>query len=254
MSDGPPRDQAVDGGALLHELDRRLARGVLDEDQRIGGQADLLVGLPQHPGDGRVGGDRSRRASEERGVARLQAQARRIGGHVGAVLVDDRHHAQRHPHPRDGQAVGPDPPVEHLAHRVGQRRHLPQAARHGLGAPRSGGGGRSPCRSRRRLGPGRRRPRWRPADRRCGRRGGRPRRGGRRPSGCSRPWPAAARPPWPDGRARGWSMRSRREAIGRHPPSRVARCPTSDSPPSMTSTPWGAPWRRRSTAIPCGDG
>ena len=37
------------------------------------------------------------RAAQERGVARLQADAGGVAGDVGAVLVDDRHHAERAP-------------------------------------------------------------------------------------------------------------------------------------------------------------
>ena len=36
-------DQAVDGVPLLHELDRRLAAGVLDQHERVLGQAGLGV-------------------------------------------------------------------------------------------------------------------------------------------------------------------------------------------------------------------
>ena len=62
------------------------------------GQAGLGEPLAQHGGDGDVGADGARRAPQEGGVARLEAQAERVAGDVGPVLVDDRHHAERHPH------------------------------------------------------------------------------------------------------------------------------------------------------------
>ena len=43
--------------------------------------------------------DRAGRAAQERGVARLQAQPGGVAGDVGPVLVDDRHHTERHTHP-----------------------------------------------------------------------------------------------------------------------------------------------------------
>ena len=81
----------------------------------------------------------------------------RVAGDVGAVLVDHPHHAQRNPHPLDAQAVGPHGPVDHLAHRIGQGRHLAQAVGHRrdprlFSARRSSGSGeavRSPRAGRR---------------------------------------------------------------------------------------------------------
>src|SRR5690606_20581357 len=47
-------DQAVDDAAQLHELDGRLAAGVVDHHHAVGGEADLLDRLAQHRGDGEV--------------------------------------------------------------------------------------------------------------------------------------------------------------------------------------------------------
>ena len=177
------RDQAVDRGPLTHELDGRLAAGVLDEDQRVGRQAGLLVGLAQHPGDRDVRADGPGRAPQEGGVARLEAQAGGVAGDVRAVLVDDRHDAERHPHLADAQAVRAHPAGQHLAHRVGQRRHLAQAAGHRLDAagvePQAVDhrGADAPG-----LGPLDVARRWRRAPRRPGRRAGRRRRAAPRPS------------------------------------------------------------------------
>ena len=72
--------------------------------------------------------------AEEGGVARLEAEAGRVAGDVRAVLVDDRHDAERHPHLADAQAVRSHPAVEHLADRIGQRRDLAEPAGHRLDA------------------------------------------------------------------------------------------------------------------------
>ncbi len=50
-------DQAVDHALEPHELDRRLAAGVLDEHHDIGGQSRLLRRLAQAGDDGHVGPD-----------------------------------------------------------------------------------------------------------------------------------------------------------------------------------------------------
>ena len=39
-----------------------------------------------------------RAAAQDRGVAGLEAQRAGVGGHVGAALVDDADHAERHAH------------------------------------------------------------------------------------------------------------------------------------------------------------
>ena len=83
-------------------------------------------------GDRHVRADRPRRAPQEGGVAGLEAQAEGVAGDVRAVLVDDRHHAEGHPHLLDAQPVGPGPAVDHLADRVGQRRPPAQAGGHAV--------------------------------------------------------------------------------------------------------------------------
>ena len=126
------RDQAVDLPAQPHEGDGRLVRRVLHQRHGVLGQPGLHHGPAQQRDDGPVGVEGGGRAAQEGGVARLEAQAGGVARHVGPVLVDHADHAERHPHPRDPQAVGPHPALDHLAHRVGQRGHLAQAARHAL--------------------------------------------------------------------------------------------------------------------------
>ena len=51
--------------------------------------------------DGGIGMAALRAAAQDHGVAGFQAQRAGVGGHVGAALVDDADHAQRHPHALD---------------------------------------------------------------------------------------------------------------------------------------------------------
>jgi hypothetical protein len=91
-------DQAVDDSAQLHELDGRLAAGVLDQHHASAGRPALATASRSTAAMADVGRDGPRRAPQERGVARLQAQPERVAGDVGPVLVDDGHDAERHPH------------------------------------------------------------------------------------------------------------------------------------------------------------
>ena len=50
-----------------------------------------------------------------------------VGGHVGARLVDDADHAERHPHLTYLDAVGVGPAADHVADRVRQARRDPEA-------------------------------------------------------------------------------------------------------------------------------
>ncbi|HYT39525.1 MAG TPA: hypothetical protein VEN99_08445 [Acidimicrobiia bacterium] len=114
-------------GDVLHQED-----GVLRE-------AGLGGPLPQQGGHRLVGAQRGRRPPQQGGVARLEAQAAGVSGHVGPVLVDDGHHPEGDPDPGDLEAVGAPPPVEHLPHRVGEGGDLPEPGGHprqaGVGQP-----------------------------------------------------------------------------------------------------------------------
>ena len=124
------RDEAVDDVGELHELDRGLVAHVVDEQHRVGGEPGLGEPVAQRVGDGQVGPQRTRRPAQDGDVARLEADAGGVAGDVGPVLVDDRDHAERDPAALDPQTVGPAPPVEHLADRVGQRGDGAKAVGH----------------------------------------------------------------------------------------------------------------------------
>ena len=74
-----------------------------------------------------------------RRIAALPARrhsAARVGGDVGARLVDDADDAQRHAHARDVEPVGPGPARELGADGIGQIGHLLEPPRHRLDARR----------------------------------------------------------------------------------------------------------------------
>ncbi len=68
-------------------------------------------------------------AAQDDRVARLQAQRGRVDRDVGACLVDDRDHAERHAYLAHVEPVRQAPAVDHLADGVGQRRDLAHRAR-----------------------------------------------------------------------------------------------------------------------------
>ena len=69
-------------------------------------------------------------AAQDGRVARFEAEARRIGGDVGPRFVDNDDHPDGSSDLAKLQPVGPDPLIEHPAHRVGQRGDLAQAPGH----------------------------------------------------------------------------------------------------------------------------
>ena len=126
ISDGPPRGmrQSIEA-PQPHELDRRLAAGVLDEHdarRRAGPPWPRPRGGPRRwPGSSRCAPDEPRRKAA---LPDLRHSAGGVARDVRPVLVDDADDAERHAHPADPQAVGPDPAVDDLADRIGQRGHL----------------------------------------------------------------------------------------------------------------------------------
>jgi len=80
--------------------------------------------------DDLVGVQRLLAAAQNRGVAGLETQARRIRRHVGARFVDDHHHADGRGNLLQFQPVGPSALIQHPADRIRQHRHLAQPLRH----------------------------------------------------------------------------------------------------------------------------
>jgi hypothetical protein len=125
-------DQHVDEAAQPHELDGRLAARVLDQHEPVLGQARLGQALAQDGGDRLVRGDGAAAATQEGGVARLEAQAEGVARHVRTVLVDDADDPEGHPDLRDPKAVRPRPAGDHLAHRIRQGGDLAEPHGHRL--------------------------------------------------------------------------------------------------------------------------
>ncbi len=73
-------------------------------------------------------------AAKNHAVAGLEAERRRVRGHVRPRFVDDADEPDGHAHLADFHAVRPPPHAEHLADRIGKRRDLAQTVRHGLDA------------------------------------------------------------------------------------------------------------------------
>ena len=108
-------------------------RHALDRGLR---QADLAQPRLQALQDRGRGVKALRAAAQDRRVARLQAQAAGVRGHVGAALVDDRDDPERHRDAGDLEAVGPLPLGQHAPHRVGEAGDGLEAIGHGLDARR----------------------------------------------------------------------------------------------------------------------
>ena len=120
------RDGQVDDVVELQQLEHGLAAQVGDQGEHGRIQARLADGPLQGRGDRGVGVDRLRAAAQDHAVAGLDAQRRRVGGHVRARLVDHGDDAQRHAHALDPDAVGAGLAAGDLADRVRQRGDLAQ--------------------------------------------------------------------------------------------------------------------------------
>ena len=100
------------------------------------GQAGLPQSLGQALGDGPVRSQGLGTTPQDGGVARFQAQARRLHRHVGARFVDDTDNPQRHPHATHLDAAGHGVHIADRTHRVRERGHLAQALQHVVDACR----------------------------------------------------------------------------------------------------------------------
>ena len=76
-------------------------------------------------------------AAQHDGVAGLEHQGGAIHRHIGPRLVDDTHHAQRHAHFADAQAVGAGPLRDSFTDRIRKTGHFTHARHHGRDAFRS---------------------------------------------------------------------------------------------------------------------
>ena len=127
------RHKDVDHAAQAHEHVGRGTIGRLDDADASGGHAGRNRRIVQHMRDGGAGLGRQGTAAQHAGVARLQADARSIGGDVGARLVNDGHHAERdRSRARAGCRCRACADSSTRAERVGQRHQVLKRAGHGL--------------------------------------------------------------------------------------------------------------------------
>ena len=146
------RHDDVDGAtqAGQHGADRGAVAGGHQLDG-VGGQAGLLEAAHQGAMDGGGRAQAFGAAAQDGGVAGLEAQRAGVGGDVGPALIDHADHPDRHPHPLDGEAVGPGPGRQHRADRVLEPGDHVEPGGDGLD-PRRGrapAGRGTPCRRRR---------------------------------------------------------------------------------------------------------
>ena len=129
-SGAAPGDEHVDETPQTHHGVGGGVRGVVQEGDAVAVQACLGQGVLHDARQHQIGAEGLLSAPEEGGVAGLEAQRRRVHGDVGPGLIDDAHHAQRHPDLADVEAVGPHHGVHDLPHGVRQGHDLPDALGH----------------------------------------------------------------------------------------------------------------------------
>ena len=125
-----PGDQQVHQSLGGHQLHGALAADILHDVDDItvaAGRRDAgLQGL--HNGVGGAVGFLA--AAQHTHVAAFDGQRRRVGGDVGAALIDDGHQSQRHLLFINGHAVGSAHLRQDAARMVGQRRDIPDTGGH----------------------------------------------------------------------------------------------------------------------------
>ena len=124
------RDDDVDVIGERHERADRGAVGGVDQLHAGLGQCRVAQAGAHAGSDGAVGNERLRAAAQDAGVAGLDAQCRRVGGHVRPRFVDDAHHAERHAHACHLDAGGSAVAIRDRADRIGERRHRLDALGH----------------------------------------------------------------------------------------------------------------------------
>ena len=95
-----------------------------------GSISDSLKRFGDELDDRLVGVERFLAAAEDDRVAALEAQGRGVAGDVGAALVEEQDHADRHAHLLDPQPVGADVAFDRLPDRVDLGGDLLDAVRH----------------------------------------------------------------------------------------------------------------------------
>ncbi len=115
------RDNEVDRARLVQQIAHRLPIAGRQHLDRICGQTGTLDRIADDRENGGIRPRRVRAAAKDHRVAGLQAQRARVGRHVGARLVDDGNHSDRHAHASNQETIRARRLEEHLAHRVVER-------------------------------------------------------------------------------------------------------------------------------------
>ena len=118
----------------LHHLGNHRTACILDKHDQILAEPLFPKSCLYCMYDRLIGMDRIASAAQDRRIAGLKAESERIRRHIGTGLVNDAHNAQRHTLLADSEPVRPHLHIEHLAHRIIQRRDLPETFRH-IGDP-----------------------------------------------------------------------------------------------------------------------
>ena len=113
------------------DVDRSAVDGRHDRDRRLR-NPDLAGCRPELCAQGEVRVDRLGAPAQDDGVARLEAERRRIDGHVGARFVDHRDDAERDRHLADAQTVRPHAVVRDAADGIGERCDVGESLEHVL--------------------------------------------------------------------------------------------------------------------------
>ena len=144
LSASPPRGMTRSiWSRQLQQLDEHLPVLVEHELDALAGQPGLHGRAGDDLGQDAVGAVGVAAAAQDDGVAGLETEGGRIDGDVRPGLVDHADDPERHPHLLDLQTLGGPPARDDLAHRVGQRGDVAQAARRcRAGAPRRAAAGR----------------------------------------------------------------------------------------------------------------
>ena len=134
---GPsPGHEHVNDAMQAHQRVGGSAVSGIDDADAASRHAGGDGGVVEYPGDGGAGKVRKRPAAQHDGVARFQANARSVGGDVGAGLVNDGDDAERHAHALKLDARIKRTALQNDVDGIGQLHQLFERRRHLLDASR----------------------------------------------------------------------------------------------------------------------
>ena len=114
------RNGQVDSVGHAQQMPDRIAVGGLNKLNGMLWKTRLDQGINQPCIDGAIGMKGFFPTSKDNGVSTFHAECSGIHGHIGAALIDEEDHSQRHTHLLNFQAVGSPARLNDFANRVGQ--------------------------------------------------------------------------------------------------------------------------------------